>query len=196
MLLVGWILIVVSDCCCWLLLLVAVADCCCWLLLLVVAVDCCCWLLLLTAFVAADCCCWLLLFITAAGCWKVFEYFRDVGELRLREVCRRKGLWIFSGCWWFAVKTNLQAKKSSDFFGLLVKSLWIFSEYWWEEGGRVSPRGSRVVDGRQRMNKYGCALVIYTQFSKWPPVLARANRIIWWKMESKQVGSVSSRICS
>ena len=51
--------------------------------------------------------CWLLL--VANGCWmiascgwdtacrgKVFEYFRDVDDLRLRQFCRQKILWIFS----------------------------------------------------------------------------------------------------
>ena len=93
------------------------AGCCwCWLLLLIVAAGCCCWLLLLVA--AVDCCCWLLLLIAAQ---KVFEYFRDiVDDLRLRQICRRKSLWIFSGCWWLAAKTNLQAKKSLNIFGLLM----------------------------------------------------------------------------
>ena len=139
-----WSLLLVAavDCCCWLLLLIAVAGRCFWLLLLIAAVDCCCWLLLLIA--AVGCCCWLLLLVAQ----KVFEYFRNIVEdLRLRQFCRRKSLWIFSGCWWFAAKTNLQAKKSLNIFGWLVKSLWIFSgcwwkvfeyfpEYWWEEGGR------------------------------------------------------------
>ena len=113
-----WLLLLVAavDCCCWLLLLIAVVDRCCWLLPLIAAVDCCCWLLLLIA--AVDCCCWLLLLIAAQ---KVFEYFRDiVDDLRLRQICRRKSLWIFSGCWWFAAKTNLQAKKSLNIFGLLM----------------------------------------------------------------------------
>ena len=133
-----------AGCCCWLLLLVAAVDCCCWLLLLiVVAVDCCCWLLLLIA--AVDYCCWLpkksfeyfrnivddLRLRQVAG-EKVFEYFRIADDLRLRQICRRKSLWIFSGCWWFAAKTNLQAKKSLNVFGLLVKSLWIFSGCWWK----------------------------------------------------------------
>ena len=112
-----WLLLLVAavDCCCWLLLLIAVADCCCWLLLLVAAVDCCCWLLLLIA--DADCCCWLLLLIAQ----KVFEYFRNiVDDLRLRQFCRRKSLWIFSGCWWFAAKTILLAEKSLNIFGLLM----------------------------------------------------------------------------
>ena len=158
MLLLGRELVVVDvGCCCWLLLLVAAVDCCCWLLLLIVAPGGCCWLLLLVAAVdccccwwllvaAAGCCCWLLLLVAAVDCccwWllliaqKVFEYFRNiVDDLRLRQICRRKSLWIFSGCWWFAAKTNLQAEKSLNNFGLLVKSLWIFPEYWWERSGR------------------------------------------------------------
>ena len=145
----SWLLLsnAVAGWCCWLLLLIAAVDCCycyCWLLLLVAAAGCCCWLLLL---VAAAGCCWLLLLVAAAGCccWllllvliaqKVFEYFRVVDDLRLRQICRRKSLWIFSGCCWFAAKTILQAKKSLNIFGLLKKSLWIFPEYGWEEDGR------------------------------------------------------------
>ena len=146
MLLVGRMLVVAANCCCWLLMLVAAVDCCCWLLLLIaapgccwllllVAAGCCCWLLLLVA--AVDCCCWLLLLIAAASCcwWllllvaaqKVFEYFRDiVVDLRLRQLCRRKNLWIFSGA----------DEKSLNIFGLLVKSLWKFPDYWWEGSGR------------------------------------------------------------
>ena len=176
-------LVVVAGCCCWSLLLVAVAGCCCWSLLLVPAVDCCCWLLLL--FAAAGCCCWLLLLVAAAGCWmiahswpeslrmfpgflwfaikdnsadeEVFEYFQDIVDLRPGQFCRRKSLWIFSGFWWFAAKTILQAKMSLNFFGcwwfdfeyfrvvdekslnifgLLMKILWIIPDYWWEGSGR------------------------------------------------------------
>ena len=140
--LVGRKLVDAVDCCCWLLLLVVAAGCCCWLILLIAAVDSCCWLLLLV--VAAGCCCWYLLIAGVDGCcWlllliaqKVFEYFRVVDDLRLRQICRRKSLWIFSGCWRFAAKTNLQAKKSLNIFGWLKKSLWIFPEYGWEEDGR------------------------------------------------------------
>ena len=132
-----WFLLLVAavDCCCWLLLLIVAVGYCCWLLLLIAAVDCCCWLLLLIAVV--DCCCWLLLLIAQkvfeyfrnivddlrlrqfAG-EEVFEYFRVVDDLRLRQICRWKSLWIFSGCWWFAAKTNLQAEKSLNIFGLLM----------------------------------------------------------------------------
>ena len=69
-----------------------------------------CWLLLVTG--------WSLLFagVLLAG-EKVFEFFRDFEDLRLRQVCRRKSLRIFSSCWWFAAKTSLQAKKSMKKFG-------------------------------------------------------------------------------
>ena len=43
---------------------------------------------------------------------KIFESFQDNDDLRLRQFCRRKKFWIFSGDWWFASKTTLQAKKS------------------------------------------------------------------------------------
>ena len=130
--LVGRKLVVAAVDCCWrMLLLVAAVDCCCWLLLLIAAAGGCCWLLLLVA--AVDCCCWWLLLIAQ----KVFEFFQNIGDdLRLRQFCWRKSLWIFSGCWWFAAKTILQAEKSLNIFGLLLKSLGIFPEYWWEEGGR------------------------------------------------------------
>ena len=148
-----------AGCCCsWLLLLVAAFGRCCWLLLLIAAAGCCCWLLLLIA--AAGCCCWLLLLIAQ----KFFEYFRNiVDDLRLRQFCRRKSLWIFSGCWWFAAKTNLQAKKSLNIFGLLMKSLWIFSGCWWKvfeylqniDERKVEesfPSGKLVVDSSKRIN--------------------------------------------
>ena len=118
------LLVAAVDCCCWLLSLIAAAGCCCWLLLLVAAVDCCCWLLLLIA--AAGCCCWLLLLVAVADCccWlllliaqKVFEYFRNiVDHLRLRQFCRRKSLWIFSGCWWKVFEYFRVVGKKSEFF--------------------------------------------------------------------------------
>ena len=94
-----WLLLLVAaaDCCCWSLLLVSAANCCSWSLLLVVAADCCWWSLLLVA--AADCCSWSLLLV-AVACRKIFEYFRDIGDLRLRQFCRQNGLWIFSGGRW------------------------------------------------------------------------------------------------
>ena len=114
----------VAGCCCWLLLLVAAVDCCCWLLLLIVAAGCCCWLLLLVA--AVDCCCWLLLLISAAGCWCWLL-------LLITVVDCWKSLGIFPEySWWFAAKTILQAKKSLNIFGLLMKSLRIFSGCWWK----------------------------------------------------------------
>ena len=48
---------------------------------------------------------------------KVLEYFQVIADLRLRQFCRWKSLWIFSGYRWSADKTNLQAK-----------SLWMFSD--------------------------------------------------------------------
>ena len=143
MLLVGWELVVVANCCCWLLMLVAAVNCCCWLLLLVAFAGCCCWLPLLVD------CCWLLLLVAAAQ--KVFEYFRNiVDNLRLWPICRQKSLWIFSGV----------DEKSLNIFWLLVKSLWIFPEHWWERSGR----GVRLGEEGWKANEYcGCAPVIYTQ---------------------------------
>ena len=120
----------------------------------------CCWLLLTANgchWLGDDCWlrlgyCWLLL--VASGCstmlfaagillagGKVFEYLRDIDDLRLRQFCRRrsfeyvqdneylrlrqfcrrKSLWIFPGYWWFAAKTILQAKKSLNFFEEAMK---------------------------------------------------------------------------
>ena len=137
-----------AGCWCWLLLLVAAADCCCWLLLLVAAAGCCCWLLLLVA--AAGCCCWLLLLVAR----KIFEYFRDIGDLRLRQICRRKSLWIFSGCCWKVVEYfQVVDEKSLNISRILMRGRW----------KRVSSGGSRVVDEGKRMNKNGRALGFYTR---------------------------------
>ena len=92
---------------------------------------------------------------------KLFEYYQDNGELRRRQFCRRKSLWILSGYWWFASKTILQVKKSLNIFRMMVicvvdnfagekvleffqdnadlrlwqfcqrKKLWMISRYWW-----------------------------------------------------------------
>ena len=140
---------------CWLLM---VATGCSWLLL--VAAGCsmiagcgwdttdCYWLLLVAAG-----CCWLLL--VAAGCWmmlvaagirlaggKVFEYFRDIDDLRLRHFCRRKKLWIISGYWWFAAKENLQEKKSLSIFVTVMRkfgldNFWKCPRIFSVEGGRI-----------------------------------------------------------
>ena len=190
MLLVGWELVVVANCCCWLLMLVAAVNCCCWSLLLIVAVGwllliaavgwflliaaagcwCwllllvdCCWLLLLSAavdcccwLIAVDCCCWSLLLIAAVG-WLLL--IAAVGSLLLSAAaccCCLKSLWIFPEySWWFAAKTNLQAKKYLNIFGCWWKiyeyirvvgeksvnfSRILMGEKW----KRGSPRGSRL----------------------------------------------------
>ena len=128
MLLAGWKLVVAANCCCWLLILVAAGGCCCWLLLLVAAVDCCCWLLLLIAAaqkvfeyfrdIVDD------LRLRQFAGEKVFEYFRVVDDLRLRQNCRRKSLWIFSGA----------DEKSLNISRTLMGEKW----------KRGSPRGSRL----------------------------------------------------
>ena len=116
-----WLLLLVAAAgrCCWSLLLVAAAGRCCWLLLLIAAAGRCCWLLLLL-IAAADCCCWLLSLVAAAG--KVFHYVRDISGLRLRQFCRRKSPWIFSGaddlracCW----------KRSEEIFWIFKWELWV-----------------------------------------------------------------------
>ena len=121
--------------CCRLLL---IADGCHWLQLVAAS---CCWLL-------DDC--WLRL-VAAGGCWlpleyclqaekslnnfgilmiwgwdnfageKVFEFLQYFDQLRLRQICRRKNLWIFPGFWWFAAKTILQAKTSLNIFEEAMK---------------------------------------------------------------------------
>ena len=150
----GWMLVVVAGCCCWLLLLVAVAGCCCWLLLLVAAACCCCRLLLLVAVVG--CCCWLLNdccllleYCLLAGkslkisrilmiCgWdnfageKVFEYFQDFDDLRLKQFCRRRSLWIFSPRW----RGNLAKTSFEIVLENFLSDDWV-PELWWEESGR------------------------------------------------------------
>ena len=42
--------------------------------------------------------------------------YRDKNELQPRQFCMRKFLWIFSGFWWFASKTILRAKKFLNTF--------------------------------------------------------------------------------
>ena len=121
-------------------MLVVVACCCCWLLLLTAA-GCCSWLLLLIASVG---CCWLLLAarILLAG-RRNFEFFRDIGSLRLRQFCRRKGLWLFSGCWWKVFEYfRVVVEKSLNISRILMRWRW----------KSVSPRGRRVVGCSKRMN--------------------------------------------
>ena len=188
-----WLLLLIAavDCCCWLLLLIAADGCCCWLLLLVAAVDCCCWLLLLVA--AVDCCWWLLLLIAAAGCccwllllvasvdccWWLLLLIAAAGccfwlLLLVAAVdCCSKSLWIFPEySWWFAAKTNLQAKKSWNIF----ESWWKVFEYFrvvgekslnisrilmGERWKRGSPRGSRL---ESEWILWLCAGYLYSAF--------------------------------
>ena len=115
------------------------------------------WLLVAAGILLAG---WLLVAagILLAG-QKVFEYFQDIGDLRLSWFCRRKTLWIFSGCWWFAAQTGLQAEKFSIFFKIVMVGMW----------KRVSPRGSRLVDGSRRMN----IMVVHWVFRlEWSRVLS------------------------
>ena len=132
-------LIVVVECCFWLLLLIAPAGCCCWLLLLIAVVDCCCWLLLLIA-------------------QKVFEYFRNiVDDLRPRQFCRRKSLWIFSGCWWKVFEYfRVVGEKSLNFSRILMRG----------KRKRVSPRGNRLESG---MNAMAVCRLFILEFPRWTP---------------------------
>ena len=121
---------------------------CCWLLLLVAAVDCCCWLLLLVAGWPLLVAGWLLLLGYCLRAGKSLNNSRILMILRLRQFCRRKSLWKFSGHWWVAAETILQAKKSLNIFTEVMrkKSFEIVLEYfqsrdwipdlWWEGIGR------------------------------------------------------------
>ena len=51
---------------------------------------------------------------------KDLEYSQNIGDLRLRQICRRKILWKLTRYRWFAAKTTLQAKTSSNFFRILM----------------------------------------------------------------------------
>ena len=165
------LLVAAVDCCCWLLLLIAVAGCCCWLLLLVAAVDCCCWLLLLIA--VAGCCCSLLLLVAAVDCCCWLENLwivPDANDLRLKFFCSRKSLWIYSGHRWkvFEYFLSVDERKMEESFA----------------------SGKLVVDGSKWMNIMAVHWVFLLDFSKMAAVWARANRIVWWELESGKVGSV------
>ena len=144
---------------CWLLLLIAADGCCCWLLLLVAAVDCLCWLPMLIVE-------WLLVAarILLVG-RKFIEFFRDIDDLRLSYLCRRKSLWIFSGYWWFAARTILQAKKSLNIFRILMRG----------KRKRVSPRRNRLVDGSKQMNFMGVHWVFIPEWSRVLSVLRESQ---------------------
>ena len=49
-----------------------------------------------------------------------FEYFQVIDDLRPRQFCRWKNLWLFPGCWWSASKRTLQAKKCWNISRLLM----------------------------------------------------------------------------
>ena len=51
---------------------------------------------------------------------KVLEFFQDNADLRRRQFCQRKNLWMISGCWWFAPKTILQARKFLNIFRVMM----------------------------------------------------------------------------
>ena len=51
---------------------------------------------------------------------KLFEKAPGNDELRLRQICRRKSLWILPGHCWFASKTILQAKRFLKFFRIMM----------------------------------------------------------------------------
>ena len=123
--------------CCWLLL---IADGCYWLQL--IAASCCwllddCWLRLgyyWLLLVAAGCC-WLLL-VAAGCCWLL-----DDAGCGWNTACRRKSLWIFSGYWWLAAKTFLQATKTLNNFGTLMVC------------GKGNSAGGKVFDNFRRRDE-------------------------------------------
>ena len=165
-----WLLLLVAavDCCCWLLLLIAAVDCCCWLLLLIAAAGCCCWLLLLIA--AVDCCCWLLLFIAAVDCWpESFWIFSGCWWFAAKTILQAKKSLNLFGCWWFAAKTNLQAKKSLNISRILVRWRW----------KRVSPGGSRVVGCSKRTN----IMAVHWVFI-----------LVWSRAEREPIGSFGEKL--
>ena len=93
---------------------------------------------------------------------KVLEYFQVVADLRLRQFCRWKSLWIFSGYRWSADKTNLQAKKSLNVFGILMicgqdnfareKNLWIFPSCWWFAA-------KTILQVKKSLNTFGVSMI-------------------------------------
>ena len=72
---------------------------------------------------------------------KDLEYFQVIEDLRPREFCRWKNLWMFWGYRWIAAKTILHAKKIFELFHVVDdlrpnqfcswKCLWILSGYRW-----------------------------------------------------------------
>ena len=149
------------------------AGCCCWLLLLIAG-----WLLVATGILLVG---WLPVVagILLAG-EKVSENFRDIRELRLRQFYRRRSLWIFPGNWWFAAKTILPAKKTLITFAEVMRKFgwdkfWncvrLFSEQKLSsrtmvrgKRRRVSPRGIRPVDCRQRLWKMRVYLIFISSY--------------------------------
>ena len=130
--------------------------------------SCWCWLLLITAD-----CWWLLLvagwlvvaagiLLVAASCFWLLDDASCVWNTACR---RRKSLWIFSGCWWFAAKTILQAKNSlnflQDFDDLRLrqfcrrKSLWIFPGCWWYEAKTILQAKKSLNIFEEAMKKFG-----------------------------------------
>ena len=90
-------------CWCWLLLINA--D---WWWLLLVAAGC--WMIAACGWDTASCCWDTACFMIAGE--GVFEYIQYIVCLRLRQLCRRKSLWIIAEYWWFGGKTILQAENS------------------------------------------------------------------------------------
>ena len=76
---------------------------------------------------------------------------------------------MFSGCWWFAAKTNLQAKKSLN----------IFQNIGERKVEESFASGKLVVDSSKRMNIMAVHWVFILDPSKMAAVYARANQTIW-----------------
>ena len=126
------------------------------MLLLVAAVDCCCW----------DTACWPERLWIFPGYWwfcgqdnfageKVFEYFQDIDDLRLRQFCRRKSLWIFSPRW--------LGNKFNE--GFVLISRW----GWSEKGVRLEEIGQlTVANGWLKWECKGCLYPSMSQSSDCP----------------------------
>ena len=149
-----------AGCCCRLSLLIAAVDCCCWLLLLIDAAGCCliagcgwntaCWMI-------AGCCWNTAHWMIAGCCWNTACCM--IASCCWNAACWPEIPWIIPGYWWYAAKTSLQAKKSLNISRILMIG-------WWK---RVSPRGSRLVDGSKRMN----IMVVHWVFRlEWSRVLS------------------------
>ena len=137
-------------------MLIADPGCCCWLLLLVAAGGCCCWLLLLVVAVVCSESLWKI----SGCCWKVFEYFQVVDEKssNISRILMKD----------FEYFQNID-EKSLNISRILMRGRW----------KRVSPRETRVVDGRKRVNKMAVHWVFI---------------LVWSRAEQEPIGSFGEKL--